>query len=168
MNKTRVARFCPMCGAPVEMQERYGHLRPVCPACGHTVFFAPNVAVIVFIRRGNQVLLVKRGNDPKKGLWVLPAGFMEWDEDPQAAARREALEETGLVIRIERLLDVFHTPDDGGLADIVIAYEASISGGELRAGDDAEAAGWFTQDNLPPLAFLPTERIVARWAAGEY
>ena len=51
--------------------------------------------------------------------------------DPEAAACREVLEETGLEVRIDRLLEIFHTPDDGGLADIVITYAASITGGSL-------------------------------------
>ena len=167
MTHTRIANFCPICGAPTEMHERFGILRPVCSACGHIIFFSTSVAVLALITDGDQVLLVQRANDPKKGLWVTPAGFMEWDEDPAEAARREVLEETCLEVRIDRLLDVFHTPDDGGLADVVIAYAASVVGGTLQAADDAQAAAWFARDNLPELAFLPTERILARWVARE-
>lgn len=167
MSRERVANFCPICGSPTEMQERFGVPRPICSACGHIVFFAPAVAVLALITLGDEVLLVQRANDPKKGLWVTPAGFMEWDEDPAEAARREVLEETGLEVHIDRLLDVFHTPSDGGLADVVIAYEASIVGGTLQAADDAQDAMWFTRNNLPELAFLPTQRILARWVARE-
>ena len=167
MTHERIANFCPICGAPTELQVRFGIPRPICSACGHIVFFSPAVAVLALITQGDQVLLVQRAHDPKKGLWVTPAGFMEWDEDPAAAARREVQEETGLDVHIDRLLDVFHTPDDGGLADLVIAYAASIIGGTLEAADDAQAAAWFTRDNLPELAFLPTKRILARWVAHE-
>jgi ADP-ribose pyrophosphatase YjhB (NUDIX family)/ribosomal protein S27AE len=167
MSLTREARFCPMCGTALEQRERYGMVRPICPACGHIVFFDPKVAVATLILQDGKVLLVKRAGDPKKGFWALPAGFIEWNEDPQEAARRECLEETGLTVRIGRLIDVFHTPDDGGLADIVIAYAASITGGTLQANDDAEAVEWFTRANLPELAFLPSERLLARWVAGE-
>ncbi len=167
MTHTRSARFCPMCGAPTELRKRYDHLRPVCSACGHVIFFDPKVAVCALIIQDERVLLVKRAGEPMQGYWALPAGFMEWDEDPQATARRECLEETGLEVRVERLLDVFHTPDDGGAADVVIAYAASIAGGTLRAADDAEAVGWFRRDELPALAFLPSQRLLARWVAGE-
>jgi len=92
---------------------------------------------------------------------------MEWYEDPVVAIRREVLEETNLDVRVDRLIDVFHTPDDGGLADVVIAYAASVIGGELQAADDAQAAAWFTRGSLPELAFLPTQRVLARWVAGE-
>lgn len=167
MGAVRVAHFCPLCGARLEQEQRYGFLRPVCKNCGHIVFFEPKLAVATLILQNERVLLVKRAGDPMKGYWALPAGFVEWDEDPAEAARRECLEETGLTVQIDRLLDVFHTPDDGGLADIVIAYAASIETGTLQAADDAEAVGWFTRDSLPSLAFLPSQRLLARWQAGE-
>ncbi|MCA0458635.1 MAG: NUDIX domain-containing protein [Chloroflexi bacterium] len=167
MSRERVNHYCPLCGSPTELLERFGIERPVCTTCGHIVFFAPAVAVLALIVQNDHVLLVQRANDPKKGLWVTPAGFMEWYEDPVVAIRREVLEETNLDVRVDRLIDVFHTPDDGGLADVVIAYAASVIGGELQAADDAQAAAWFTRGSLPELAFLPTQRVLARWVAGE-
>lgn len=166
MSQERFAYYCPMCGSVLETRLRNGAVRPVCPNCDHTVYFDPKVAVVVVIIREDQILLIKRAQDPKKGFWALPAGFVDAGEDPQAAARREALEETGLVVEITALMDVFHTPDDGGMADIVIAYAASISGGALAADDDAEAVGWFSRESIPELAFLPSQRIVGQWIAG--
>jgi 8-oxo-dGTP diphosphatase len=167
MGAARVAHFCSLCGSRLEQEHRYGLLRPVCKNCGHVVFFDPKLAVVTLIVQDERVLLVKRAGDPMKGYWALPAGFVEWSEDPVEAARRECLEETGLAVQIDRLLDVFHTPNDGGLADIVIAYAASIKSGVLQAADDAEAVGWFTRDSLPPLAFLPSQRLLGRWQAGD-
>ncbi len=160
------ANYCPNCGTGLVPRQRNGAQRPVCPACDYTVYFDPKVAVVVLILAENQVLLVKRANDPMKGFWALPAGFVDAEEDPQAAARREVLEETGFTAQIDRLIDVYHTPNDGGLASIVIAYAGSILSGELHPDDDAEDARWFTQDTLPPLAFLPTRRLIERWQAG--
>ncbi len=164
MSQTREARFCPMCGAPLVMTLRDHLQRPVCSACDHTVYFDPKVAVAVLIMCDEQILLIRRGNDPLKDYWAMPAGFMEWDEDPVKAAAREVWEETGLEVRIRQLLDVFHTPSDGGLADLVIVYAAEITGGQLAAGDDATEAVWFTRSTLPAkLAFLPTQTIIRRW-----
>lgn len=167
MSMKRVALFCPQCGARLEQRERTGAVRPVCPNCDHTVYFDPKVAVVVLILKGDHVLLVKRANDPRKGFWTLPGGFVDAGEDPRAAASREAREETMLDVQIDRLLDVYYTPDDGGLADIVIAYTASVNGGTVHAADDAESAEWFDRHHLPPLAFTPTETIVQAWAAGK-
>lgn len=168
MSQPRVAHFCELCGSALGWQDRQGTLRPVCPECGHTVYFDPKVAVAVLIVQDERVLLIKRANDPKKGYWALPAGFVDAGEDPQAAGCREALEETGLQVAIERLLDVFHTPDDGGLADIVIVYAARIVDGALQPDDDAEEVAWFSREAIPPLAFLPSQKVIARWQAGAY
>ncbi len=164
----RTAHFCPMCGAALEQQHRAGKLRPVCPNCGHIVFFDPKVAVVIFIMQGGKILLVKRAVDPGKGRWAFPAGFVDAGEDPREAARREILEETGLEIEIIRLLDVFaRSADDGGTADIIIAYAARVTGGALQADDDAEAVAWFTAHDLPELVFATTEILVQRWQARE-
>ncbi|MFO7320609.1 MAG: NUDIX hydrolase [Chloroflexota bacterium] len=159
----RTANYCPRCGTPLENRLRYGRLRPVCSACGHTVFFDPKVAVVVFVVADDSVLLVKRANEPGKGLWALPAGFVDADEDPREAAAREAKEETGLSIEIDELLDVLHRPDKSGLADIVIAYSGRVTGGKLHAADDAEAAGWFARDELPEIGLATTALLIERW-----
>ena len=161
----RVAHFCPVCGAPTENRPRFGRLRPVCTACDTTVFFEPKVAVVVLVTEGDRVLLVQRAHPPAQGQWTLPAGFVDPDEAPEAAARREVAEETGLTVAIRALLEVLHRPDPDGLADIVIAYRAHVTGGSLCAGDDARAAAWFTGDTLPVIGLQTTEILLARWQA---
>jgi ADP-ribose pyrophosphatase YjhB (NUDIX family) len=168
MSQARIARYCPLCGTLLEIQERSGRPRPVCPNCEHIVYFEPKVAVAICIFQDEKLLLIQRGVEPMAGYWAMPAGFMEYDENPPDAARREALEETGLKVQIERILEIFHTPDDGGLADIVITYAASIEGGQMQAEDDARAVAWFSKAELPDkIAFLPSQTIVRRWLAGE-
>ncbi len=163
---TRIAKFCALCGQPLSRRQLSGRLRPYCAACDQPVYFDPKVAVVVFIARAGEVLLIQRAVDPGKGKWALPAGFVDYDEAPAAAASRETLEETGLIVRIDKLLAVFPKRDEG-LADIVIAYSAEILGGQTQAGDDAAAVGWFSPDNLPPLVFYPSQRLTALWRAGQ-
>lgn len=164
MNHT--VKFCDQCGTPLEMKDRHGTLRPICPNCGRVVYFDPKVAVVVFILHAAKVLLIQRGIDPGKGLWALPAGFVEAEEPPSDAAVRETLEETGLQVRVTHLLDVYPKRDNG-LANIVIAYAAEIIGGKLEAADDADKAGWFDKEAIPPLAFYPSKTLIARWQRGE-
>lgn len=162
-----VSRFCPMCGTGLEHQHRLGKIRPVCPSCGHIVFFDPKVAVVIVIERAGKILLVKRAVDPGKGRWAFPAGFVDAGEDPKDAACREIHEETGVDIEIDRLIDVFaRSADDGGTADILIAYSAHIIGGTLHPDDDAEEVDWFTAPDLPDLVFATTKILVQRWTAG--
>lgn len=166
MAKKYIANFCPNCGNPTEQREQDGRLRPVCPACGHVVYFDPKVAAIAFVTEGDRVLLIQRGIEPGLGQWALPGGYVESDEDPFDAAKREALEETGLEVVVDGLLDIFYRKQDGGA--ITIAYAAHQIGGELRAGDDARAVQWFTRDNLPQnTVFTSTKTLLARWSAGE-
>src|SRR5690606_16991676 len=86
------------------------------------------------------VLLVKRKIPPFAGAWALPGGFQDYEEDPAATAVREVAEETGLVVTIRRLIDVFYSVDDPRKRVNVIAYLASPVAGELRAADDAADA----------------------------
>lgn len=162
---SRIANYCALCGRPLTERLLGGRLRPYCAACEQPVYFDPKVAVVVFIERDNRVLLIRRAVDPGKGLWALPAGFVDHDEAPEAAAARETLEETGLHARIDKLLAVYPKRDDG-LADIVIAYSATITSGQARAGDDAAAVGWFSRDELPPLVFYPSIALTSLWRKG--
>ncbi len=158
-------RFCPRCGAALTHAERFGQVRPLCPACGYVHFFDPKVAAAVFVEDGARVLLIRRGVDPERGRWALPAGYIDAWEDPREAAVREVAEETGLEVRITRLVDVLHSATRPG-ASIIIVYAAVMTGGALCPRDDAEAAAWFGPDEIPDLAFESTRQMVDRWIAG--
>ena len=153
-------KFCPRCGAEVTHEDKFGMVRPVCPQCGWIYFIDPKVAAAVLVEEGGRVLLVRRVNEPFRGLWTLPAGFVNGNEDPAEAAARECLEETGLSVRVTRVLDVIAGREHERGADFVIVYCAEVIGGELVPADDADAAEWFARDDLPPLAFKATQKVL--------
>ena len=153
-------KFCPRCATEMTRREMFGGARPVCPQCGWIYFADPKVAAAVLVEVDSRVLLVRRANEPFCGLWTLPAGFVNGGEDPAEAALRECLEETGLSARIIRVLDVIAGQEHERGADFVIVYQAEIIGGELFAADDADAAEWFARNDLPPLAFKATQKIL--------
>lgn len=155
--------YCVSCGQPLEVRQAFGALRPVCTGCGRTHFVDPKVAVGVLIQADGRLLLVQRSQDPQRGKWSIPAGFMDRGEDPLRAAQREALEETGLQIQITGLQDIYPAGADGGGADMLVVYYAAVTEGELRPGDDAAQAGYFPAEALPELAFASTRAIIARW-----
>jgi 8-oxo-dGTP diphosphatase len=163
VDRTAGLNYCVRCGQRLEMRQAFGALRPVCPACGRTHFVDPKVAVGLLIEADRRLLLVRRNQDPQQGKWSIPAGFMDGGEDPLRAAQREALEETGLEVHVTGLQDIYPRGDDGGGADMLIVYRATVTGGELRPGDDASEAGYFAADSLPELAFVSTQAIIARW-----
>jgi 8-oxo-dGTP diphosphatase len=162
----RAYRYCPMCGTALEEIQRTGELRPVCPNCDYTVYYDPKVAVVMFVKHGDRVLLIRRGVDPQKGKWALPAGFVNAGEAPDAAALREIEEETGITLDRIHLLDVIANPGDGN-ADIVIAYGGETQNNQAHAGDDADEAAFFTLDELPETAFYTTTLLLGRWRNGD-
>ena len=153
-------KFCPRCGAVVAHEDKFGMVRPVCPQCGWIYFIDPKVAAAVLVEQDGRVLLVRRVNEPFRGLWTLPAGFVNGSEDPAEAAARECLEETGLSVRVTRVLDVIAGREHERGADFIIVYQAEVISGELVPADDADAAEWFTRDDLPPLAFKATQKVL--------
>jgi 8-oxo-dGTP diphosphatase len=153
-------KFCPHCGAEVMHEEKFGTLRPVCPQCGWIYFQDPKVAAAVLIEDGSRVLLVRRSNEPFRGMWTLPAGFINGGEDPAEAAVRECREETGLSVRVKRVHDIISGREHERGADFIIVYLAEIVGGDLSPSDDADAAEWFERSSLPPLAFKATEKVL--------
>ena len=145
-------------------ENRYGKVRPVCPQCGWIHFADPKVAAAVLVEKDGRILLVRRVMQPFQGLWTLPAGFVDAGEDPAEAAVRECLEETGLTVRVTRVLDIIPGSEHERGADFVIVYHAEVVDGILNPADDADAAEWFARDQIPPLAFRATQIILSRLA----
>lgn len=140
--------------------QKFGRERPVCPQCGWIYFADPKVAAAVLIEGDSRVLLVRRVNQPYRGLWTLPAGFVDAGEDPARAAERECLEETGLSVRATHVLDVIAGREHDRGADFIVVYHAEVLSGNLSPADDADRAEWFSMDQLPPLAFDATKKIL--------
>lgn len=114
--------------------------------------------------RGN-VLLVRRGAHPAKGFWSIPGGKVVHGESLAEAVEREMLEETGLRVRVGPLVEIYERlprRGAGGMDDhfVVLDYLCEATGGLLRAGDDAEEAGWFAVSELSGLHMTPGARPV--------
>lgn len=155
--------YCSACAGRLDHTGRH----PVCTACGRTHHRDPKVGVGVVAVQDGRLLLVRRGVPPGKGLWALPAGFVDAGEDPREAAAREAYEETGLRVEVGRVVDVYPSTVTGGHpthghrgASFFLAFEARVVGGTLAAADDALDAAFFGPDDLPELAFESTRDAV--------
>ena len=117
----------------------------------------PLVGVGALIYEGDRILMAQRGKPPLKGLWSLPGGLVETGESLENAVRREVLEETGLAVRPLGVLEIFERimRDAAGAAEyhyVLIDYVCAVSGGELRAGDDACKVEWVRRRDLKKLA----------------
>jgi len=116
----------------------------------------PLVGVGAVIAENDRVVLVKRGRAPLQGEWSIPGGLLEVGETLRQGAEREALEETGLVVRATELLGVFEriVPDDDKRLRyhyILIDFLCERIAGELKASGDAAEARWFLPDELRSL-----------------
>ncbi len=118
-----------------------------------TTFMRPTTVDAVIVD-GERILLIKRGNEPFKGKWALPGGFVDSGETAEAACAREAKEETGVDVEVGEMVGVFSKPErDPERGTIAVAYLCRVSSGEVKSGDDAEEAKWFLLGSLPELAF---------------
>jgi 8-oxo-dGTP diphosphatase len=124
---------------------------------------APRPAVGAVVFKDNHVLLVKRGNAPARGVWAIPGGRVRLGESLQAAAEREILEETGVVIRAGDpvfVFDVIERDDTGTVRFhyVIVDLSADYLSGDPLAGDDADAARWISQPQLAEITVNPTTR----------
>jgi 8-oxo-dGTP diphosphatase len=112
----------------------------------------PVVGVGAVIVKDGQVLIVKRGHEPRKGEWSLPGGRVELGESLMDAVRREIREETGLEIEVGPVVEIFDRIHrlDGRVRYhfVIVDYLCTRVGGELCAADDAEDAAWVSSDEL--------------------
>lgn len=110
-----------------------------------------------------EILLIRRGNEPYRGCWALPGGFMEMDETIEHCAVRELQEETGIIVGEEKLhlIGIFSRPGrDPRGRTVTAAYRIDLpTNTDAQSGDDAAEARWFPLSELPPLAFDHAEII---------
>jgi len=112
---------------------------------------------------GLQVLLIQRANEPYQGMWCLPGGFVELDEDLPDACARELEEETALRPAALVQIGAFGTPGrDPRGRNVTVAFLAMIApGSTATAGDDAAGAGWHPISDLPALGFDHADILAA-------
>ena len=124
---------------------------------------APRPAVGAIVFKDDAVLLVQRANPPAKGMWAIPGGSIRLGESLQAAAEREIMEETGVVIQAGDPVFVFDTIHRDGQGEIqyhyvIVDVTADYVNGEPRADDDAADARWITESELVKLNVNPATR----------
>src|SRR5262249_47799420 len=149
--------FCPKCG---QAMPKPAGKHQSCPSCPFINYNNPVPVTATLIPVGNGVVLVQRQAPPFVGDWCLPRGFMEHDERPKESARREVFEETGLLVRVDRLIALCNpSPVRIELNQITAFYLAHVEGGALKPGDDARDARVFTREELPPNICFRTDQL---------
>jgi mutator protein MutT len=107
----------------------------------------PCVGAVVTDEQG-RLLVIQRGHDPGAGLWSIPGGRIEPGETDAQALVREMLEETNLQVKVGKLIGRVQRQGLGGAVIDIRDYAATVTGGTLRAGDDAADARWVATAEL--------------------
>jgi ADP-ribose pyrophosphatase YjhB (NUDIX family) len=154
-------RHCSRCGSRLREGRVEGDDRDrlVCVACGHISYVNPRLVVTTFpLTDADEIVLIRRGLEPGRGLWAQPGGYLEVDETVTEAAVRETHEETGLIVEPGAVVGLYARLE---AAVIVLALEARVVGGSPRATAEALEVVAFRPPAIPwsEIAFDTT-----RWA----
>lgn len=157
--------YCTRCGSALEPSRLPGDERErlACRACGLVAYVNPRLVVTTLpITDAGEVVLIRRGIEPGRGLWAQPGGFLEVDETVTEAAIRETFEETGLVVAPGEIVGLYSRLE---AAVVVVAFEAAIVGGEPRATGEATEIVAFAPERIPwsEIAFQTTYWALRDW-----
>ena len=151
---------CPQCGTGLTEQKRGKRHRRACPACDFVQYKNPTVGVAVILVENGKLLLVKRRSASKGGMWCIPCGHVEWDEEIRSCARREMKEETGFDVIIGPVFDVHSNFHDLERQTVGVWFLSEVCGGSLNPGSDAEDGRFFPLNDLPADMAFPTDLLV--------
>jgi ADP-ribose pyrophosphatase YjhB (NUDIX family) len=157
--------YCSRCGAALRLGPLPGDDRDrlACIACGFVAYVNPRLVVTTLpVTEAGEVVLLRRGIEPGRGLWAQPGGFMEVDETVHEGAIRETLEETGLLVEPFEIVGLYSRPE---AAIVVVAFAAVIVGGEPRPTPEALETRPFSPEAIPwrEIAFRTTEWALRDW-----
>ena len=119
---------------------------------GKLAMLTPSGSAVIFDPTGQKVLLTRRTDN---GRWCLPGGAMDPGESAAECCAREVLEETGLIVRVGKLIGVYSTPhriieyaDGNRRQGLTLCFEAEVVGGELGVSDETAEFGYFSQEQM--------------------
>ncbi len=169
MTPATSAHYCLKCGTQMGHKELDGRSRAVCPNCGWIYYQQLKVGGGALIEQDGELLLLQRAHDPWRGWWNFPAGYTEVDEDPAHTAVRETKEETGLDVKVDRLLAAYFFDDDPRGNGLLALFQCKVVGGLLTLTDEIQQAKFFSPDAVPnKIAGGGHNRAVKNWVEGSF
>ena len=161
-----MGHFCVNCGEALAWRTIDGREVEACPNDGFVLWRDPKVAAAVVVELDGGIVLGRRAIEPGYGLWCLPGGFVNHDEDPASAAVRECREEINANVELTELLGTYHVPKTSASSIIGVAYRGRVVDGDsISAGPEMLEVGVFRPGEWPPLAFPSHREVLARFVA---
>jgi 8-oxo-dGTP diphosphatase len=156
-------RFCPLCGdelAPLASGPDRGRMG--CRRDSFVDYENPAITAFALIEREARFLVLERGQDPYRGCWDLPGGFVEQGETPEQAVEREIFEETGLTVEVHSIIGAYRSRyGDDGKWTVDIAFHCHACLGGLNLSAESSSAAWVALERMPPLAFAGERSALA-------
>ena len=157
-------KFCSNCGAALTIRVPDGDNAPrhVCDACRTVHYLNPKLIVGCIPEWNGQVLLCRRGIEPRYGLWTVPAGFMELNETAPHGALRETLEEANARVEIEQLYALYSLPH---ISQVYMLFRARLLDLDFSPGIESLEVKLVEEAHIPwdELAFASVRRTLAHF-----
>ena len=146
--------YCPNCSNLLTHLQKIKRKYLFCIKCNKPIYqHTPQTAACIVQNTNNEILLVKRKNNPFIGMWSLPAGFAEYGENPIDTAIRELKEETGLLAKYNYVVGVYLADDHPKTYSMLTVIKTKDVKGKIKPSDDADEAKYFDLHKLPKIAF---------------
>ncbi len=144
---TMNAKFCLVCGAALKSRDVDGAVRLACTACSYVHWGNYSVGVGALVMKDGKLLLVRRAQEPGKGKWTNPGGYIEQEELIEDTIVREVMEEAGVNARVQSIVAVRDLPRS--IHNIYLAFSMEyISGDPLPDGVEVDDAGFFSLEEM--------------------
>jgi ADP-ribose pyrophosphatase YjhB (NUDIX family) len=154
-------KFCQSCGGGVALRVPEGdtHTRAICDVCGTIHYQNPKMVVGCLATYGDRILICRRAIEPRRGLWTLPAGFMENNESASEGAAREALEEANARVEITDVYTVYSIPH---ISQVYLMFRARLLDPNVSAGAESLDVKLVEESEIPwnELAFAMVRRTL--------
>lgn len=151
------AKYCMSCGSALEIREMEGVSRRACPDCSFVHWGNYSIGVGALVLKDEKVLLVRRAQDPGKGYWTNPGGYIEQFEMIHETIQREVLEESGVEAVVKSVVAVRDQPRN--IHNVYIAFTMDYVKGEpVPDGIEVDAAGFYTLQEMEGMNVAPFTR----------
>jgi ADP-ribose pyrophosphatase YjhB (NUDIX family) len=148
------AKFCLSCGHALEVRSVDGTDRKACTNCSFVYWGDYSIGVGALVRKADKILLVRRSQDPGKGRWTIPGGYIEQFETIEKTAEREVFEEANVHAKVKNIFAIRDQPR--AVHNVYIAFEMEyIDGTPTPDGYEADAAGFFDTEEMKTMNVAP-------------